>query len=505
MGMYVKNNTLYIFVADSDAVKENRIKGSTNSAAETTNYCPPESIAQNKLFYDFLGDRTALESKPVYLNAAKLKSYKTVMITRLKHKYAGVFKGEMADFETVCDELIACGDKLVASKLFLTGDRPYLQFDGNEDWKKLKRTFYGEATTVVVESELDRFVVYPLFHPLFAKINELIEFHGIRDDNEPTEKTEPTEETDPTEETAADDGLIRLEKRSGARLLNPLNSILYGPPGTGKTYSTLEYAVAVVENRLPRARTTDAERAQLKEKYEALVQSGQIVFTTFHQNYGYEDFVQGLRPVPHDGLMDFAYVNGKFKTLAETAMDHPENNYVIIIDEINRGNISKIFGELITLIEEDKRWGEENQMSAMLSNDDVFMVPNNLYVIGTMNSADKSISLIDTALRRRFDFVEVPPDPDLVQDAVLRNVLTKLNGELKEKSDSADMLIGHAYFLQKTADDLAEILNRKIIPLLYEYFYDQSKKVEEVLRSVLDGTNVRIEESAQGRIRVKRA
>ena len=141
----------------------------------------------------------------------------------------------------------------------------------------------------------------------------------------------------------------------------------------------------------------------------------------------------------------------------------------------------------------------------MLSNDDVFMVPNNLYVIGTMNSADKSISLIDTALRRRFDFVEVPPDPDLVQDAVLRNVLTKLNGELKEKSDSADMLIGHAYFLQKTADDLAEILNRKIIPLLYEYFYDQSKKVEEVLRSVLDGTNVRIEESAQGRIRVKRA
>ncbi|MDE6200541.1 MAG: AAA family ATPase [Clostridiales bacterium] len=293
-------------------------------------------------------------------------------------------------------------------------------------------------------------------------------------------------------------------KRTAANQINELNLILYGPPGTGKTYSTTEYAVAAIENREPRQEVPASEYARLVDKYRALVKNGQIVFTTFHQNYGYEDFIQGLRPESKDGVMNFVPKNGIFKMLAEKAITDKENNYVIIIDEINRGNISKIFGELITLIEEDKRWGEENQMCLKLPGGGEFAVPNNLYIIGTMNSADKSIALIDTALRRRFDFIEVSPNSSFVGDTTLRNVLDALNKELRARLDSSDLLIGHAYFINKSENDLAVIMNRKIIPLLYEYFYDQTKKVEEVVNKVLTGTAVKIDDTNKhGRIRVK--
>lgn len=158
---------------------------------------------------------------------------------------------------------------------------------------------------------------------------------------------------------------------------------------------------------------------------------------------------------------------------------------------------------MITLIEDDKRWGEDNQLSVTLPSGEEFAVPNNLYIIGTMNSADKSIALIDTALRRRFEFEEVAPNPELIVDETLKKVLVSLNELLRKQLESSDLLIGHAYFIGKTAADLSNILNRNIIPLLYEYFYDQEKKVKDALAKVLEGTDVSIAVNNQGRIKVE--
>ena len=293
------------------------------------------------------------------------------------------------------------------------------------------------------------------------------------------------------------------DRQPRSNKVNPLNLIIYGAPGTGKTYSTAEYAVATIEGRQVRKDLSTGDRKTLMDQYRALAKAGKIVFTTFHQNYGYEDFIQGLRPASTNGALDFVPVNGVFKKIANTAMSDQKNNYVIIIDEINRGNISKIFGELITLIEDDKRWGEDNQLSVTLPSGEEFAVPNNLYIIGTMNSADKSIALIDTALRRRFEFEEVAPNPELIVDETLKKVLVSLNELLRKQLESSDLLIGHAYFIGKTAADLPDILNRNIIPLLYEYFYDQERKVKDALAKALEGTDVSIAANNQGRIKVE--
>lgn len=259
----------------------------------------------------------------------------------------------------------------------------------------------------------------------------------------------------------------------------PLNTILYGPPGTGKTYSLKKYAAKI---------------------------TGDIgcftVFTTFHQSYSYEDFIQGLRPVPNAGTMTFAPVDGVFKRIADQAMHDRGNNYVIIIDEINRANISKVFGELITLIEEDKRWGAENELSVTLPSGDTFAVPDNLYIIGTMNSADKSISLIDTALRRRFDFIEIAPNASLIENETMQQVLENLNKELLKELNSTDLLIGHAYFLGKSEADLTNIMNRSIIPLLYEYFFDNEKKVKSIVSKVFESLDFKIIDEKVGRIKI---
>lgn len=310
-------------------------------------------------------------------------------------------------------------------------------------------------------------------------------------------------ENNPKQETEHNNCLtITREKRTNA--IYPLNFIIYGAPGTGKTYVTAEYALGIIENqKISTKNKTPQERKELMERYNKYIKDGQIVFTTFHQNYSYEDFIQGLRPDPKSSEMSFKVVDGIFKDLTDRALEDQKNNYVMIIDEINRANISKVFGELITLIEEDKRWGEANQLPAMLSSGDVFAVPNNLYIIGTMNSADKSISLIDTALRRRFEFIEKKPDASLVQNSTLRDVLEKLNLKLISELDSTDLLIGHSYFLNKKETDLANILNNSIIPLLYEYFYDNRKKVYNVLSEIIKDTPVEINDTDKvGRISV---
>lgn len=283
----------------------------------------------------------------------------------------------------------------------------------------------------------------------------------------------------------------------------PMNFILYGAPGTGKTYATAEYAMAIIERRkVNLTQKTPEERVELMRKYKEAIQNGRITFTTFHQSYGYEDFIQGLRPDTQSGGFNFIPVDGVFKRIADEAIKHGDKDYVIIIDEINRANISKVFGELITLIEEDKRWGEINALSVMLPSGQIFAVPNNLFIIGTMNSADKSISLIDAALRRRFAFMEVVPDVSIVEDAVLKTVLERLNEELFRELDSTDLLVGHAYFIGKTEKDLCEIMNHSIIPLLYEYFYDNSNKVKNILEKAIAGYNFKVTPAKVGRIRL---
>lgn len=310
-------------------------------------------------------------------------------------------------------------------------------------------------------------------------------------------------ETSVSETVGKHKELPTLPKRVKSENSFELNSILYGAPGTGKTYATAKYALAIVENK-SLDEISNESREEIMMRYNNLIKSEQVLFTTFHQNYGYEDFIQGIRPDTSTTEMRFKTVDGVFKQIVKKAMDSPEKNFVIIIDEINRANISKVFGELITLIEDDKRWGEENAVSVTLPSGEMFAVPNNLYIVGTMNSADKSISLIDTALRRRFEFVEFTPNLNLISDAKLKKVLEKLNDGISKELNSTDLLVGHSYFINKDANDICKIMNRNIIPLLYEYFFDNKNKVEAQLKSALEEMDVEIVSNTMGRIKIKK-
>lgn len=225
------------------------------------------------------------------------------------------------------------------------------------------------------------------------------------------------------------------------------------------------------------------------------------IFTTFHQAFSYEDFIEGIKPImdqDEGGELSYRIEDGVFKKICKRALNDPQNRYAIFIDEINRGNIANIFGELITLIELDKRKGMPNEMSVTLPySKQPFSVPSNLDIIGTMNTADRSVEALDTALRRRFNFVEMLPETNLIdvvldEDAVFEGI--KISEILKiinlriEKLIDRDHSIGHAYFLklkgqkdQKNA--LIEIFCDNIIPLLQEYFYNDYPKIGLVLGS----------------------
>ncbi|MFH2067677.1 MAG: AAA family ATPase [Pseudomonadota bacterium] len=273
---------------------------------------------------------------------------------------------------------------------------------------------------------------------------------------------------------------------------HPSNQILYGPPGTGKTYQTVNHALSIIEKMDLtdlNSSMSKKNRKELTEKFKQYKKKGQIEFITFHQNYAYEDFIQGLRPDVNsagNGL-SFEKKDGVFKKIADRALEEYKSvkekskNYVLIIDEINRANISRVFGELITLIEEDKRYGQVNEMEATLPSGDPFCIPPNLYIIGTMNTADKSIALLDIALRRRFEFIKVYPVTELV-DKQFRNLFEKLNRQIR-KEKGPDFQIGHAYLMSKNGDipDIKEVMNNKIIPLLYEYFMNDGNAVKDIL------------------------
>ncbi|WP_067706327.1 McrB family protein [Erwinia sp. ErVv1] len=238
--------------------------------------------------------------------------------------------------------------------------------------------------------------------------------------------------------------------------------------------------------------------AELKRGPKSAEAIQRFAVVTFHQSYGYEEFIEGIRARSDEsGNISYPIEPGIFMRLCQRANADPAHRYAIFIDEINRGNISKIFGELISLIEVDKRAGMSNAMSLQLSySGDHFSVPTNVDIIGAMNTADRSLALMDTALRRRFDFVEMMPDLSLlsgtkVKGIELESLLEKLNSRIEALYDREHTL-GHAFFMPvKNALDAGDeeaafkqlkiAFQKKIIPLLQEYFFDDWNKIRLVL------------------------
>lgn len=235
------------------------------------------------------------------------------------------------------------------------------------------------------------------------------------------------------------------------------------------------------------------------------------IFTTFHQSFSYEDFIEGIKP-NFDENEDLKYIieDGIFKSACDKAANlagfedlndalkssreivkakfEISEPFFLFIDEINRGNVSQIFGELITLIESDKRLGENNETRIKLpySKDVDFCVPPNLYIIGTMNTADRSVEALDTALRRRFSFVEMMPDYDVLENKNIEGIelavlLKTINNRIEVLLDR-DHTIGHSYFINvNSLEDLKNTFKTNIIPLLQEYFYNDYEKIALVL------------------------
>ena len=282
------------------------------------------------------------------------------------------------------------------------------------------------------------------------------------------------------------------------------NVIFYGPPGTGKTYTTAKRAVEICKTESEKELT---DYSEIMKKYNELKKKNRIEFITFHQSYGYEEFIEGIKPIvlneddesdsENSQEIKYEIVDGIFKKFcdeARKAQDKENNEYVLIIDEINRGNISKIFGELITLIETTKRAGKEECISTKLPySKEEFTVPDNVYIIGTMNTADRSIALMDTALRRRFKFEEMLPNYDLLKDIFVEDKGVKVNigamlkviNERIEYFYDREHTIGHAVFLElkenNNIDKLENIFKKSVIPLLQEYFYEDYEKIRIVL------------------------
>jgi 5-methylcytosine-specific restriction protein B len=266
--------------------------------------------------------------------------------------------------------------------------------------------------------------------------------------------------------------------------------ILYGPPGTGKTYWAEKAA-----NDLAALSGFGKPFDDLDEQQQQHVVIGDdklpgtVRLCCFHPAYGYEDFLEGYRPRTVNGQVTFDLRDGVFKKLCNDAKDTPDRNFYLIVDEINRGDIPRIFGELLTTLEKDKR----GKRIVLPVSQEVFTIPQNVFLIGTMNTADRSISLLDAALRRRFGFIEMMPDGTVLRDSIvsgipLRAWFDALNERIRQHvgRDARNLQIGHSYLMQsgrpiKEIAPLKRAIRDDIIPLLEDYCYEDYGTLASIL------------------------
>lgn len=311
---------------------------------------------------------------------------------------------------------------------------------------------------------------------------------------------EPLPTVEPKKPEAAPGRAIRLSGIPG-RIQSILDRkgqvILYGPPGTGKTFWAESAARSLASIGVFGMAYHD-----LSQEQQGRITSHYVRMCSFHPGYGYEDFLEGYRPEVVNDQMTFVRRDGIFKRLCDGAQAEPDHNFYLIIDEINRGDIPRIFGELLTVLERDKR----GKAILLPVSERPFAVPKNIFIIGTMNTADRSIALLDTALRRRFGFLELMPDYDVLTDAAIEGIplslwLEALNKRIVEHvgRDARNLQIGHAYLLQdgkpvSSFPRFARMVQEDIIPLLEEYCYEDYDALEKILgRGLVDGRNQTIQ------------
>ena len=344
------------------------------------------------------------------------------------------------------------------------------QFDDNGDSypniRKVRWTHSGEWQTedLLAMKTLTDITAYP---NLVAKLDSFFE----DDDGEPDEASGAVEYPAYTPEDFLSE--VYMDAERYGTLANVLrakkNIILQGAPGVGKTFAAKRLAYSMMGVK-------DAER---------------VMMVQFHQSYSYEDFIEGFRP----NAQGFDLEKGTFYSFCKKAKDDSDNDYFFIIDEINRGNLSKIFGELFMLIENDKR-GPRNTLQLLYSHE-LFYVPSNVYLIGMMNTADRSLAMLDYALRRRFAFFELRPAFDTESFAAYQEgfasekfdrlvaCVVKLNEAIASDESLGDgFCIGHSYFCRMSPDDvtdekLSEIVDYELVPMLREYWFDEPSKVDD--------------------------
>jgi hypothetical protein len=291
-----------------------------------------------------------------------------------------------------------------------------------------------------------------------------------------------------------------------------LNTIFYGVPGTGKTHDAIEEAVKIITGMSQEEINALKKENNFQKKVAELKKKELLHFITFHPGYSYEYFIEGIFPEIVAKNVSYKYTDGILKDIVKKILkDHlkndikkisvenyenlkaidKKNNYVLIIDEINRGNIPAIFGELISLVEDSKRIKFKDEIEACKKDEglvvqlplsgDYFSIPSNLYIIGTMNSTDKSIESLDIALRRRFDLKRKDPVYYDKLNKRFKDFLKKMNKSITFFK-SKDFQIGHTFLLEvETDQDFTNVFNNKIAPLLEEYFFGEMEKLKYIL------------------------